>query len=112
GCARGGDQEECAGASEGRSFADRRPRGQGRLAHGRQLAAHQTQCDQGRDARGPLMDIRPAEISAILKEQIKNFGQEAEVSEVGQVLSAGDGLARVYGLDNVEPGAMATAGTR
>ena len=47
------------------------------------------------------MDIRPAEISAILKEQIKNFGQEAEVSEVGQVLSVGDGIARVYGLDNV-----------
>ena len=41
------------------------------------------------------MDIRAAEISAILKEQIKNFGQEAEVSEVGQVLSVGDGIARV-----------------
>jgi F-type H+/Na+-transporting ATPase subunit alpha len=52
------------------------------------------------------MDIRPAEISAILKEQIKNFGQEAEVSEVGQVLSVGDGIARVYGLDNVEAGEM------
>ena len=47
------------------------------------------------------MDIRAAEISAILKEQIQNFGQEAEVSEVGQVLSVGDGIARVYGLDNV-----------
>ena len=52
------------------------------------------------------MDIRPAEISAILKEQIKNFGQEAEVSEVGQVLSVGDGIARVYGLDNVQAGEM------
>jgi F-type H+-transporting ATPase subunit alpha len=52
------------------------------------------------------MDIRPAEISAILKDQIKNFGQEAEVSEVGQVLSVGDGIARVYGLDNVEAGEM------
>jgi len=41
------------------------------------------------------MDIRAAEISAILKDQIKNFGQEAEVSEVGQVLSVGDGIARV-----------------
>ena len=51
------------------------------------------------------MDIRAAEISAILKEQIKNFGQEAEVSEVGQVLSVGDGIARVYGLDNVQAGA-------
>ncbi|MFZ3352995.1 MAG: F0F1 ATP synthase subunit alpha [Xanthobacteraceae bacterium] len=52
------------------------------------------------------MDIRAAEISAILKEQIKNFGQEAEVSEVGQVLSVGDGIARVYGLDNVQLGEM------
>src|SRR6201988_1731826 len=52
------------------------------------------------------MDIRAAEISAILKEQIKNFGQEAEVTEVGQVLSAGDGIARVYGLDNVQAGEM------
>ena len=52
------------------------------------------------------MDIRAAEISSILKEQIKNFGQEAEVSEVGQVLSVGDGIARVYGLDNVQAGEM------
>jgi F-type H+-transporting ATPase subunit alpha len=52
------------------------------------------------------MDIRAAEISAILKEQIKNFGQEAEVSEVGQVLSVGDGIARIYGLDNVQAGEM------
>jgi len=52
------------------------------------------------------MDIRAAEISAILKEQIKNFGQEAEVSEVGQVLSVGDGIGRVYGLDNVQAGEM------
>src|SRR5271157_2501237 len=52
------------------------------------------------------MDIRAAEISAILREQIKNFGQEAEVSEVGQVLSVGDGIARVFGLDNVQAGEM------
>jgi len=52
------------------------------------------------------MDIRAAEISAILKEQIKNFGREAEVSEVGQVLSVGDGIARIYGLDNVQAGEM------
>jgi F-type H+-transporting ATPase subunit alpha len=52
------------------------------------------------------MDIRAAEISSILKEQIKNFGQEAEVSEVGQVLSVGDGIARVYGLDMVQAGEM------
>ncbi|MGV6874506.1 F0F1 ATP synthase subunit alpha [Pseudochelatococcus sp. B33] len=50
------------------------------------------------------MSIRAAEISAILKEQIKNFGHEAEVTEVGQVLSVGDGIARVYGLDNVQAG--------
>jgi F-type H+-transporting ATPase subunit alpha len=53
-----------------------------------------------------LMEIRPSEISSILKEQIKNFGQEAEVSEIGQVLSVGDGIARVYGLDNVQAGEM------
>ncbi len=52
------------------------------------------------------MDIRAAEISAILKEQIKNFGSEAQVSEVGQVLSVGDGIARIYGLDNVQAGEM------
>ncbi|MCP1336696.1 F0F1 ATP synthase subunit alpha [Futiania mangrovi] len=52
------------------------------------------------------MDIQAAEISAILKKQIKNFGQEAEVSEIGQVLSVGDGIARVYGLDNVQAGEM------
>ena len=52
------------------------------------------------------MAIQAAEISAILKEQIKNFGQEAEVSEVGRVLSVGDGIARVYGLDNIQAGEM------
>jgi F-type H+-transporting ATPase subunit alpha len=52
------------------------------------------------------MDIRAAEISSILREQIRNFGKEAEVSEVGQVLSVGDGIARVYGLDNVQAGEM------
>ena len=52
------------------------------------------------------MDLRAAEISAILKEQIANFGTEAEVSEVGQVLSVGDGIARVYGLDKVQAGEM------
>src|ERR1700749_2230804 len=52
------------------------------------------------------MDIRAAEISAILKSQIANFGQEADVSDVGQVLSVGDGIARVYGLDKVQAGEM------
>ncbi|MCD7058269.1 F0F1 ATP synthase subunit alpha [Pelagibacterium xiamenense] len=52
------------------------------------------------------MDIKAAEISAILKDQIKDFGKEASVSEVGQVLSVGDGIARVYGLDNVQAGEL------
>ncbi len=52
------------------------------------------------------MDIRAAEISAILKQQIANFGSDAEVAEVGQVLSVGDGIARVYGLDSVKAGEM------
>ena len=52
------------------------------------------------------MEIRAAEISAILKEQIANFGTEADVAEVGQVISVGDGVARVYGLDKVQAGEM------
>jgi F-type H+-transporting ATPase subunit alpha len=52
------------------------------------------------------MSIQASEISSILKDQIKNFGQEAEVAEVGRVLSVGDGIARVYGLDNVQAGEM------
>jgi F-type H+-transporting ATPase subunit alpha len=52
------------------------------------------------------MDIRAAEISAILKSQISKFGEEADVSDVGQVLSVGDGIARVYGLDKVQAGEM------
>jgi F-type H+/Na+-transporting ATPase subunit alpha len=52
------------------------------------------------------MEIRAAEISAILKQQIADFGTEADVAEVGQVLSVGDGIARIYGLDKVEAGEM------
>ena len=52
------------------------------------------------------MQINPSEVIKILKEQIKKFGEKAEVSEVGQVLSVGDGIARVYGLDNVQAGEM------
>ncbi len=52
------------------------------------------------------MEIRAAEITSILKDQIKNFGKEAQVSEIGQVLSVGDGIARVYGLDNVQAGEL------
>ena len=52
------------------------------------------------------MDINPSEISKVIKDQIKNFGKDAEVSEIGQVLSVGDGIARIYGLDNVQAGEM------
>ena len=52
------------------------------------------------------MDIRAAEISAILKDQIANFGSEAEIAEVGRVLSVGDGIARAHGLDEVQAGEM------
>jgi F-type H+-transporting ATPase subunit alpha len=52
------------------------------------------------------MEIRAAEISSILKDQIANFGNEADVSEVGQVISVGDGIARVYGLDKVQAGEL------
>ena len=52
------------------------------------------------------MEINPSEVTKILKEQIKDFGDKAEVSEVGQVLSVGDGIARIYGLDNVQAGEM------
>ena len=52
------------------------------------------------------MTINPSEVTKLLKEQIKNFGEKAEVSEIGKVLSVGDGIARVYGLDNVQAGEM------
>ena len=52
------------------------------------------------------MEINPSEVTKILKEQIKKFGDKAEISEVGQVLSVGDGIARIYGLDNVQAGEM------
>src|SRR6201988_4735526 len=52
------------------------------------------------------MDLRAAEISAILKSQVASFGEQADVSDVGQVLSVGDGIARVYGLDQVQAGEM------
>ena len=52
------------------------------------------------------MDINPSEITKILKEQIKNLGDKAQVSEIGKVLSVGDGIARVFGLDNVQAGEM------
>ena len=52
------------------------------------------------------MQINPSEITKLLKEQIKTFGEKTEVSEIGKVLSVGDGIARVYGLDNVQAGEM------
>ncbi|WP_288412023.1 F0F1 ATP synthase subunit alpha [uncultured Sphingomonas sp.] len=56
------------------------------------------------------MDIRAAEISKVIRDQIANFGTEAQVSEVGQVLSVGDGIARIHGLDNVQAGEMVEFG--
>ncbi len=52
------------------------------------------------------MSINPSEVTKLLKDQIKNFGEKAQVSEIGKVLSVGDGIARVYGLDNVQAGEM------
>ena len=52
------------------------------------------------------MEINPSEVTKILKEQIKKYGDKAEVTEVGQVLSVGDGIARIFGLDNVQAGEM------
>ncbi|MGZ9104152.1 MAG: HAS-barrel domain-containing protein, partial [Rhodoplanes sp.] len=52
------------------------------------------------------MEIRAAEISAIIKKQIADFGTEAEVAEVGTVLAVGDGIARVHGMDNVQAGEL------
>ena len=52
------------------------------------------------------MQFNPSEITKLLKEQIKSFGEKAEVLEIGKVLSVGDGIARIYGLDNVEAGEM------
>jgi F-type H+-transporting ATPase subunit alpha len=52
------------------------------------------------------MDIRAAEISKVIRDQIASFGSEAQISEVGQVLSVGDGIARIHGLDNVQAGEM------
>src|SRR3546814_11427577 len=89
-----------------RSGADRRPRREGRQPHDRFLPAQQIAKTSTRHERGRMMDIRAAEISAILKDQIENFGNEADVAEVGRVLSVGDGVARIYGLDNVQAGEM------
>ena len=52
------------------------------------------------------MEIKAAEISSVIKDQISNFETKADVAEVGTVLSVGDGIARVYGLDQVQAGEM------
>ena len=52
------------------------------------------------------MRINPSEVTKILKEQIKSYGEKAEISQVGKVLSVGDGIARIFGLDNVQAGEM------
>src|SRR5690606_17969630 len=83
-----------------------RPSGEGRQPDDRLFAQDKTRCDEDRRERGRIMHTKTAEISAILKHQSKNFGQEAQVSEVGQVLCVGDGIARVYGLDNVQAGEL------
>src|SRR3546814_1414494 len=93
-------------STQGRSGAYRRPRREGLQPHDRVVPSQQTAKTSTRHERGRMMDIRAAEISAILKDQIENFGNEADVAEVGQVLSVGDGVARIYGLDNVQAGEM------
>jgi F-type H+-transporting ATPase subunit alpha len=99
-------RQRCRRFREGRPGHHRRARRQDGLAHGRCVPENQAQFNSSRHERGRLMDIRAAEISAILKSQISNFGSEASVTEVGQVLSVGDGIARVYGLDKVQAGEM------
>src|SRR5208283_881717 len=107
GGSQGGDgRQERRDFRERRSLDHRRACRQARLADGRRLAQNQTQCNSHPSERGRLMDIRAAEISSILKNEIANFGNEAQVTEVGQVLSVGDGIARVYGLDNVQAGEL------
>ena len=93
-----------------RQLAPRRPHREGGLPHDGQFAEDQAPDTQDRHEGNRLMDIRAAEISAILKKQIKDFGKEAQVSEIGQVLSVGDGIARAYGLDNVQAGEMVEFG--
>ena len=100
----GSDSVEVNG--EGRPVDHRRHDRQARLAHGRLVAQDQAQLTPHTYERGRLMDIRAAEISSILKNEIANFGNEAEVTEVGQVLSVGDGIARIYGLDQCQAGEM------
>ncbi len=85
---------------------DRRTRRQTGLDDDRHLDPREARRPEECNERGRIMGIQAAEISAILKEQIKNFGKDAEVAEVGRVLSVGDGIARVYGLDNVQAGEM------
>src|SRR3569623_1685292 len=79
-----------------------------RLANDRFVDPHSFEHPRARDERlkAYTMDIRAAEISKVIKDQIANFGTEAEVSETGQVLSVGDGIARIHGLDNVQAGEM------
>src|SRR6185312_12699874 len=92
--------------SSSRSEPLGRPCRQGRLAHDRRIAQEQAAPAAARHEGVSVMEIRAAEISAILKRQIANFGTEADVAEVGQVLSVGDGIARIYGLDKVQAGEM------
>ncbi len=53
-----------------------------------------------------MADIRPDEVSAILREQLSNFKTEVELEEVGTVLQVGDGVARIYGLNKAQSGEL------
>src|SRR5205814_2170936 len=91
--------------SQCRSRDSRRADRQGRQPSDRWFDPLQTEHPRDCDER-LKMDIRAAEISKVIRDQIASFGTEAQVSEVGQVLSVGDGIARIHGLDNVQAGEM------
>src|SRR5690606_11115048 len=86
----------------------RRPGRYYRHATNRQLDSLASQFPRASDEKlkAALMQIRAAEISKVIRDQIANFGTEAQVSEVGSVLSVGDGIARIHGLDKVQAGEM------
>ncbi len=105
-CPEKGGRNERGAVDACRSGAAGRADRAGRLAHDRQLAKNETTTLEPCDEGDRVMEIRAAEVSAIIKQQIAAFGTEAEVAEVGTVLSVGDGIARIYGLDKVQAGEM------
>src|SRR3546814_16340128 len=86
------------------------PGGQDGQPDDRLFHPHKTQHPRAGDER-LNMDIRAAEISKVIKDQIANFGTQAQVTEVGTVLSLGDGIARLHGLDNAHAGWMVVVRT-